>query len=150
MDIDLRTARPDDYDAIVRVVDDWWGRPVAGVFPRLFIDHFHATSLIAERDGALAGFLIGFHSPSSPGEAYVHFVGVSPAVRGSGLARLLYETFFAAAARDGCTRVRAITSPANSGSVAFHRAMGFGVAGPVPDYDGPGVDRIVFERALPG
>jgi predicted GNAT superfamily acetyltransferase len=26
--ISLRTARPADYDAIIAVVDDWWGRPV--------------------------------------------------------------------------------------------------------------------------
>jgi ribosomal protein S18 acetylase RimI-like enzyme len=148
MDITVRTARPDDHDLIVRVVDEWWGRPIANVLPRLFIDHFHATSLIAELDGDLVGFLIGFHSPSARDEAYVHFVGVSPAVRGSGLARRLYETFFAAAVRDGCTRVRAITSPVNSGSIAFHRAMGFTVNGPVPDYDGPGIERILFERTL--
>jgi ribosomal protein S18 acetylase RimI-like enzyme len=148
MDITVRTARPDDHDLIVRVVDEWWGRPIANVRPRLFIDHFHATSLIAELDGDLVGFLIGFHSPSARDEAYVHFVGVSPAVRGSGLARRLYETFFAAAVRDGCTRVRAITSPVNSGSIAFHRAMGFTVNGPVPDYDGPGIERILFERTL--
>jgi predicted GNAT superfamily acetyltransferase len=150
MAITLRTARPSDHDAIVRIVDEWWGRPVANVLPRLFLDHFHATSLIAERDGLLAGFLIGFHSPSARGVAYVHFVGVAPAARGTGLARRLYETFCAAAVRDGCTRVRAITSPVNTGSVAFHRAMGFTVAGPVPDYDGPGIERIVFERALVG
>ena len=148
MDITLRTARPDDHDAVVRVVDEWWGRPIANVLPRLFLDHFHTTSLIAERDGALVGFLIGFHSPSARHQAYVHFVGVAPAVRGAGLARRLYEAFFAAAVRDGCTQVRAITSPVNTGSVAFHRAMGFTVAGPVPDYDGPGIHRIVFERLL--
>jgi len=44
--------------------------------------------------------------------------------------------------------VSAITSPANTASIAFHRAMGFEVRGPVPDYDGPGLDRIVFERGL--
>jgi predicted GNAT superfamily acetyltransferase len=148
MDITLRAARPADHDAVVRVVDAWWGRPIANVLPRLFLDHFHATSLIAERDGSLVGFLIGFHSPSARDEAYVHFVGVAPEVRGSGLARRLYETFFAAAVRDGCTRVRAITSPVNTGSVAFHQAMGFTVVGPVPDYDGPGIHRIVFERLL--
>ncbi|MEU1392729.1 MULTISPECIES: hypothetical protein [unclassified Nonomuraea] len=53
------------------------------------------------------------------------------------------------AAADGRERVRAITSPANSASVAFHAAMGFTVTGPVPDYDGPGVDRVVFELRLP-
>ena len=149
MTIDLRTARPDDYDAIIAVVDEWWGRPIAGVLPRLFLDHFHATSLVAELDGELAGFLIGFHSPSAPEQAYIHFVGVAPATRGNGLARRLYEAFFAGAFRDGCTLVHAITSPVNTGSIAFHRAMGFDVRGPLANYDGPDVGRVLFERRLP-
>lgn len=148
MTVEVRPARPDDYESIVAVVDEWWGRPMARMLPRLFLDHFYATSLIAERDGELLGFLIGFHSASAPHRAYIHFVGVAPAARGTGLARQLYETFFAASIQDGCTTVSAITSPMNTASVAFHRAMGFTVTGPVPDYDGPGVDRIVFERQL--
>ena len=148
MSVVVRAARSDDYESIVAVVDEWWGRPMARMLPRLFLDHFHATSLVAVDEGALVGFLIGFHSGSAPHRAYVHFVGVAPAARGSGLARRLYETFFEAAIQDGCTTVGAITSPANTASVAFHQAMGFTVHGPVPDYDGPGVHRIVFERAL--
>jgi ribosomal protein S18 acetylase RimI-like enzyme len=146
--IGIRPARPDDYEAVVSVVDDWWGRPMARMLPRLFLDHFHATSLVAEQDGELVGFLIGFHSASAPDRAYIHFVGVAPALRGTGLARQLYETFLAAAMQDGCKTVTAITSPVNTRSVAFHRAMGFTVRGPVSDYDGPGADRIVFERQL--
>ena len=144
----VRQALPADYDAIVSVVDEWWGRPIAGVLPRLYLDHFHRTSLVAERDRELCGFLIGFHSPSVPDEAYIHFVGVAPAARGTGLARRLYEAFFTAAVRDGRLRLHAITSPVNAASIAFHRAMGFDVIGPVTDYDGPGVDRIVFERVV--
>ena len=144
----MRQALPADYDAIVSVVDEWWGRPIAGVLPRLYLDHFHRTSLVAERDRELCGFLIGFHSPSVPDEAYIHFVGVAPAARGTGLARRLYEAFFTAAVRDGRLRLHAITSPVNAASIAFHRAMGFDVIGPVTDYDGPGVDRIVFERVV--
>lgn len=147
MSLRIRTARPDDYESIVAVVDEWWGRPMARMLPRLFLDHFFATSLIAEYDGALAGFLVGFHSPSVPHRAYVHFVAVAPAQRGTGLARRLYETFFEGAVQDGCTVVSAITSPANTASVAFHRALGFSVR-QVPDYNEPGVDRIVFERSL--
>lgn len=29
----IRTADPADYDAIVTLIDDWWGRPVAGAAP---------------------------------------------------------------------------------------------------------------------
>ena len=44
--------------------------------------------------------------------------------------------------------VRAVTSPVNTGSIAFHTALGFTVTGPVTDYDGPGRDLMVFEREL--
>ena len=53
------------YDGIIAVVDEWWARPVHRALPRLFLDHFHDTSFIAERSGGeLAGFLVGFGSPA--------------------------------------------------------------------------------------
>ena len=147
--IRLRAAEAGDYDRIIAVVDDWWGRPVAHALPRLFLDHFHATSFVAERDGDLAGFLVGFLSPSLPDAAYIQFVGVSPRERGGGLARVLYGRFFALAAADGRRVVRAVTAPVNSGSIAFHTAMGFTVTAPIPDYDGPSSPKVLFERPLP-
>jgi len=143
-----RMARPDDYDAIAAVINDWWGRPVLTALPRLFLDHFHRTSLVVDGpDGPLA-FLVGILSPSLPDEAYIHFVGVSPAARQLGLARRLYEEFMAMARRDNRRLVKAVTAPANSPSIAFHRAMGFTVTGPIEGYDGPDRDYMVFERAL--
>jgi len=144
----IRPARPDDYDAIATVVNDWWGRDVIGGLPRLFLDHFHPTSLIAEHDGALAGFLIGFYSPGQSGEAYIHYVAVHPDHRRGGLARRLYEEFLSGATSAGCTVARAITAPVNEQSIAFHRRLGFEVAGPVPDYNGPGHNMITFARPL--
>ncbi|MFC0042286.1 GNAT family N-acetyltransferase [Actinomadura rayongensis] len=144
----IRAATPDDHARIVAVMDDWWGRTIHTLLPRLFLDHFHRSSLVAERDGRLAGFLVGLLSPSVPGLAYIHFVGVSPAARGEGLGRELYERFFALARRDGRERVRCITSPQNTASIAFHTAMGFTVTAPIDDYDGPGVARVVFDRPL--
>lgn len=145
----MRAARPGDYDRIAAVVDDWWGRPVGRSLPRLFLDHFHATSLIAESaDGALAGFLVGLLSPSLPDEAYIHFVGVAPEYRRSGLGQRLYQAFFDLARADGRRIVRSVTSPVNAGSIAFHRRLGFTASEPVPDYDGPGRELVAFRREL--
>ncbi|MEU6432526.1 GNAT family N-acetyltransferase [Microbispora sp. NPDC046973] len=129
-------------------MDDWWGRPIRSGLPRLFLDHFHRTSLVAEDGDRLAGFLIGFMSPSVPDAAYIHFAGVAPDHRGGGLARRLYQRFFDLAVAEHRTTVKAITSPQNRGSIAFHTAMGFTVTGPVSGYDGPAVDRIVFQLRL--
>ncbi|MEN3539255.1 GNAT family N-acetyltransferase [Microbispora sp. ZYX-F-249] len=148
-DFRLRPAEPADYDRVIAVVDDWWGRSIHGSLPRLFLDHFHRTSIIAEHDERLGGFLVGFLSPSMPDAAYIHFVGVDPRFRGNGLARRLYRGFFDIAQAGHRSVVRAITSPQNDASIAFHTKMGFTVTGPHPDYDGPSTDRILFERRLP-
>lgn len=145
----VRPACPADYDRIAPLLDAWWGRPILEALPRLFLDHFHTTSLIAEHpDGALRGFLIGFVSPSRPTEAYIHFVGIAPSERGSGLGRLLYETFFDAARTAGRTEVSAVTSPVNTPSIAFHTAMGFAASPAVAGYNGPGHDLVTFRRRL--
>jgi ribosomal protein S18 acetylase RimI-like enzyme len=143
-----RRARPGDYDAIAAVIDQWWGRPVLAALPRLFLDHFHHTSLIIDGPDGLAAFLIGMLSAADPRRAYVHFAGVAPQARQAGLARRLYEEFFALACADGRRVVGAVTAPGNDGSIAFHRSMGFAVTGPVPDYNGPGRDLVTFERPL--
>jgi len=143
-----RPARPEDYDAIAAVIDQWWGRPVLASLPRLYLDHFHSTSLVVDGPDGLVAFLIGILSPAQPQHAYIHFVGVAPTARQAGLGRRLYEEFFALARADGRRAVGAVTAPANAGSIAFHRSMGFAVTGPVPDYNGPGRDFVVFERPL--
>jgi ribosomal protein S18 acetylase RimI-like enzyme len=143
-----RPARPDDYDAIAAVLDTWWGRPILAGLPRLFLDHFHGTSLVIDGPGGLAAFLIGILSPSDPEQAYIHFVGVAPEARGRGLGRTLYQDFFDLARADGRRVVGAVTAPVNTGSIRFHRSMGFTVTGPVADYNGPGHDLVVFERRL--
>ena len=119
---------------------------MAAMLPKLFFVHFRDTSFVAEDDGGLAAFLCGFRSQTYDEEAYIHFVGVDPARRGSGLGRELYERFFAAVAPR--TTVRAVTSPANERSVAFHRALGFEVERVDEEYDGRGEARVLLTKNL--
>jgi ribosomal protein S18 acetylase RimI-like enzyme len=145
--MDLRHAEPADYARVIEVVDRWWGgRPMAALLPKLFFVHFRDTSFVAEEDGELAGFLCGFRSQTHPDEAYVHFVGVNPERRSSGLGRALYERFFAAVTPR--TVVRAVTAPVNERSVAFHRAIGFEVERVDENYDGRGEPRVLLVKHL--
>ncbi len=154
----LRHAEPADYAPIVAVVDGWWGgRRMADLLPKLFFVHFQPTSFVAEAGGRVVGFLVGFRSQTDPAQAYIHFVGVDPAWRGTGLGRALYERFFAAVSALGCTEVHGITSPVNEGSIAFHAAMGFeflpgdAESKGVPylaDYDGRGSPRVRLRKRL--
>lgn len=144
----IRQASPANYDAIAAVINDWWGRPILGSLPRLFLDLFWRTSLVIDGADGPDAFLIGILSPSEPGEAYIHFVGVAPQARRLGYARLLYAEFFLLARADGRRRVSAITAAVNQRSADFHRAMGFSITGPVAAYNGSGQDMLVFDRAL--
>jgi ribosomal protein S18 acetylase RimI-like enzyme len=144
----IRHAEPEDYAPVVAVIDEWWGgRRMAPALPKLFFVHFRDTSFVAEDDsGALAGFLCGLRSQTYADEAYIHFVGVDPGHRGSGLGRTLYERFFAAVAPRPV--VRAITSPVNTSSIAFHRSLGFEVERVDENYDGRGEARVLFVKRL--
>jgi len=129
--VTIRAARRDDHAAIIAVVDAWWGgRRMAALLPSLFLEHFAGTSLTAlDARGELAGFLVGFDSPDHPGESYVHFIGVRPDQRRSGLGRDLHDRFAREASARGATTVRCVTSSVNEASVAFHTSIGFEVEG---------------------
>jgi ribosomal protein S18 acetylase RimI-like enzyme len=146
----IRHANPSDYGRVIQHVNAWWGgRDMAPMLPKLFFLHFEGTSFVAEdEEGKLVAFLIGFLSQTDPEEAYIHFVGVAPVQRGSGIGRELYERFFAVVAKEGRTIVRCVTSPVNEGSVAFHQSLGFVAERVVENYDGPGEDRVLFVKQL--
>ena len=135
---------------MIQHVNAWWGgREMAPLLPKLFFLHFEGTSFVAEDDGGrLVGFLIGFLSQTDAAEAYIHFVGVAPEHRGSGVGRELYERFFAVVTGHGRSVVRCVTSPANEESVAFHESLGFSAESVAKDYDGPGEDRVLFVKQL--
>jgi ribosomal protein S18 acetylase RimI-like enzyme len=147
-----------DHPRVLAVLEQWWGglggaegaRYRAALLPRLYFQHFATTSTVVEQpDGRLVGFLVGFLSPTEPGTAYVHFVGVDPDARRTGLGRTLYRRFLDDVARAGARTVQAVTSPINTQSITFHTALGFTVSPLVPDYDGPRHDRVCFTLALP-
>ncbi|GGU39472.1 GNAT family N-acetyltransferase [Streptomyces lavendofoliae] len=161
----MRRARVSDHRTLADCAHRWCGgspssaatRGPSSPLPRLYLQFFAGTSLVAEDSTGVKAFLVGFHSADDDEDSFVHFVGVDPALRGRGLGRGLYTAFFERAAEAGRREVRAVVEPGNDGAVAFHRALGFSVVGgdhevdgvPVHrDYDGPGQDRVCFRRRI--
>jgi GNAT superfamily N-acetyltransferase len=103
--------------------------------------------MVRDERGGVAAYLFGFFVPER-GLGYVHLVAVRLDQRGQGLGRVLYERFGQLARERGCRRLKAITTPGNAGSIAFHTALGM-AAVEVPDYAGPGRPRVVFTAELP-
>ena len=124
----LRAARRDDHARILAVQPEWWGdRDLTALIQPLFLENFAGTSLVLEEDDELVAFLLGFPSVDDPDEAYVHFVGVAPSRRGAGVGRALHDAFADRMRERGVRRIRCVTSPINTASVAFHEAIGFRV-----------------------
>ncbi|MER6489632.1 GNAT family N-acetyltransferase [Streptomyces griseorubiginosus] len=124
----------------------WGERDLRALHLAALVQEFGSTCLVARAEDGIRGYLLGFVTPDRTG--YVHLVATRDDSRGTGLGRTLYEAFTAAARGQGAVRLKAITSPANTGSLAFHRSLGFQDR-LVEDYDGPGRPRVVFTRDLP-
>jgi GNAT superfamily N-acetyltransferase len=135
-----------DYDQIVQVIDRWWGGPTTALAHPMFFYELGRLARVVESDGLLVGFLLGFICPDAA-VGYVHLVGIHPDYRRLGVARLLYSAFEEDCAREGCRRLKAITTLGNDGSVSFHQSLGWSMA-EIEDYAGPGRLRIVFTKDL--
>ncbi|MBZ0116723.1 MAG: GNAT family N-acetyltransferase [Sandaracinaceae bacterium] len=143
----IRGIAKADFDHVVAVLDRWWGGPSSERAHPVFFYELGEQALIAEEDGEMVGFLLGFIAPTAPKTAYVHLVGIHPDRRRRGVGKELYERFAERAREAGAARVKAITTVGNEGSVRFHEALGFTVTED-PDYAGPGRSRIVFTKDL--
>jgi phosphinothricin acetyltransferase len=92
------------------------------------------AALVAERDGAVAGY--GALGPFRPGEGYAPTaelsVYVAEAARGAGLGRALVAALIDRARAEGLTRLVAGIGADNEVSVALHRRFGFEEAGRLP------------------
>jgi L-amino acid N-acyltransferase YncA len=121
----------------------------------MFLYEFGDTAYVIREDDTIVAYLWGF--VSSVGRiGYVHLVGVRASHRRKHLASQLYRHFIDEVRAKGCTEIKAITTPDNVTSIAFHRSLGMTLAGSpnengipvVWDYRGPGDDWVVFQMEL--
>jgi hypothetical protein len=123
--------------------------------------HITAHAFLARRIGDVDAFIIaldqdaGYDSPNFlwfrdryPRFIYVDRVVVTPAARGRGYARLLYDDLFDRAAEAGHTRVvcEVNSRPPNPRSDAFHAALGFHEVGKASIHDDSKSVRYLVRR----
>ncbi len=154
-DFKTRNSKPSDHPRIMNVLKDWWGgRDLTWMLQKLFLIHFNNTSFVIEKRDELIAFLIGFLSTAKPKEGYIHFAGVHPDYRGIGIGEHLYNRFFKICKENSRDTVKACTSPANKGSIEFHKKIGFeiskgnseiGGTQVTLDYNKPNDPKVLFE-----
>ncbi|MFE0421529.1 GNAT family N-acetyltransferase [Streptomyces sp. NPDC058953] len=147
MGIRIEPAEVSDFHQVVADHPRYWGdRDLRSLHLLAMVQEFGATCLTARAEDGIHGYVFGFVTPDGTG--YVHLIATRDDARGTGLGRRLYGAFAEAAAGQGAERLKAITSVENTGSIAFHRGLGFHTE-IVDDYDGPGRPMAVFHRDLP-
>ncbi|MER6179873.1 GNAT family N-acetyltransferase [Streptomyces sp. NPDC001652] len=148
MAVQITPAQVTDIQRVLADHSRYWGdRDLRSLHLLALVQEFGSTCLVARADDGIRGYLLGFVTPDGTG--YVHLIATRDDTRGTGLGRELYAAFTEAAREQGAVRLKAITSVANEGSVAFHRSLGF-EARVEAEYNGPGQPMVVFTRALPG
>jgi ribosomal protein S18 acetylase RimI-like enzyme len=148
MSIRIEPMTIGDLAAVLAEHERFWGeRDLRFLHVKALVHEFGDTCLAARGPGGrIDGYLLGFTTPSRTG--YIHAVAVRDEARGGGCGTALYRAFAEATAGHGATRLKAITNLINTGSVAYHRRLGFHVE-QVDDYAGPGVSMMVMTRPLP-
>lgn len=96
----------------------------------LLCSHFASTGLVAERDGQLLGFVLGYRPPTDPNAVFVWQVGVAPEARGMGLGKRLLQALIEQPGCHGVDHLTATVSPDNRASLSLFRgfARSLGVA----------------------
>jgi L-2,4-diaminobutyric acid acetyltransferase len=91
--------------------------------------HFGGTAIVAERDGALCGFITGYRIPERPNTLFVWQVGVSPEGRGQGLApRMLLALL---ERLDDVDLIETTVTPDNAASAAMFEKVAAELGAPI-------------------
>jgi len=89
----------------------------------LWCRDFPGTTVVAEVDGKIVGFVIGYLRPERPGAVFVWQVAVSADQRGRGTGTAMIENLLDRVAPHGVTAMETTISPDNPASIAMFAAV---------------------------
>ena len=148
----IRQATKKDYDQILTSIDAFWDERISDArvalfHHALFVHELGDTAFVVEDlGGTITAYLFGFFSTTAT-VAYVHVIAVRATHRRLGLATALYRHLAGVAMGRGAHSIKAITTPGNEASIAFHASLGMS-ATEVANYAGPGQHRVVLLAGL--
>ncbi|MFI1680350.1 GNAT family N-acetyltransferase [Streptomyces sp. NPDC020607] len=160
-DMHIRTARPEDDDALARLDRATWST-LHAVQPRpqppydpFFNDRFGPRDhLVAEVDGRIVGYVkLGYPTPLLANAHVRQIQGflVAEEVRGRGVGRLLIRAAMDEARRQGAVRITLRVLGHNTPARKLYEAEGFVIEGVLPGeflLDGAYVDDVLMGRPL--
>ena len=156
--VTVRVAQAADDAALLRLDVGEPGTGFPSVFarerPTFFGSAEPSSTLVAERDGAIVGYLSLTHPTALPENAHVFAIEgftVHPDHRGTGVARALLARAADAARRMGGTKLSLRVLSVNARARHVYEAAGFGVEGVLVGefvIEGRRVDDVLMATAL--
>jgi L-2,4-diaminobutyric acid acetyltransferase len=115
--IRYRASRISDGPRVHRLVKEGDGLELNTCYAYLLLcDHFSDTTLVAERDGELVGFVGAYRPPEREDTVFVWQIGIDASARGRGIASGLLDALVAAPGCEGVTFLEATVTPDNEPS----------------------------------
>ena len=147
--IRLRAARARDLDALFALDQACFEPDIAYTRGQLrdLITRPHAVGLVAEVDGALAGFAIGHRTG---GRGHVVTLDVAGGRRRQGVGRELMRQLFERLESAGARLIRLEVDLRNAGAIRFYERLGFRETRTLRDYYGDGLDGLEMVRETEG
>lgn len=143
----LRSFRPADFETLCRIDQECFPAGIAysPVELAYYLNRRGAITLIGERDGAIAGFLV---ADSRRGRGHIVTIDVLPEARRTGLGSQLITTAEERLRAAGCSTISLETAVDNHAALAFYKRHGYSVLGTIPRYYQNGLDALKMEKQL--
>ena len=156
----VRPLEPSDWPDVVRIYAEGLAGGVATfetqvpTWEEWDAAHLPAPRLVAERDGAVVGWIAVTRVSRRPAYSGVveHSVYVDGSARRSGVGRTLLDALAAEAPRHGIWTIQTSIIDANEASLRLHEAAGYRVVGRrdrIARLDGAWRDTLLLELRLP-
>jgi ribosomal protein S18 acetylase RimI-like enzyme len=147
--IRLREVRPGDLEAL-HLLDQACFEPDIAYTQghlRYFLSRQNSCGIVAEIDGALAGFAIGHRSGS---RGHVVTIDVAAAHRRGGVGRALLRELVRRLEDSGARRIRLEVDLRNAAAIRFYEGLGFRESRCLRGYYGPDLDGLEMVRETVG
>lgn len=147
MDHAIRTARPEDLDALLRLEATFPGDRLSRRALRHHLRNPRACLRVALDGGSVVGDALLLRRAGSR-EARLYSLVVDPAWRGRGWARRLLDDAETCARRTGCRALRLEVRCDNAAAIALYRAAGYREAGRIEGFYDDGSAALRMRKAL--
>lgn len=141
----IRKLMPHDLEGALEIDREVFGGYDPAIFTA-FYEYHGRTTLVAESNGRIVGFVLGFkHTPL---EGRVFWLAVRPGYQGIGVGRRLLSTILSIFRRMGALSATLEVRVSNKKAQSLYSIMGFRMTGIYPAYYSDGETAIIMKKLL--